>query len=110
MISDSYREITGYEVGTEDDFAYLENYRYGESNDLGEMVSPLAVRAGTVAANYDPQAAIAYSSLWCGQPSVGTSGGWNYTIGVLVNGHTNDAYRYPLNIKNKIYYVCCLRI
>lgn len=71
LISDSYQEITGYEVGTANDLKVLqergsiepiniENYEWTK-----EVVVPMAT--------YSASAAISYSNKWCGNSNAGTS-------------------------------------
>lgn len=78
--SDSYREITGYEIGVAEDIAVLnernlvscDEIQYEVALEECQHEALLDVGVNSLP-TYNPSAAVSYSNTWCGNGNAGTS-------------------------------------
>ncbi len=88
IIGDAYSEITGYEVGTEEELEFLNPEE--EIVELETISSPRNTVQPYAITSYNASAAVSYSNRWCG---VSTSGGSN----TQTPSNYNPAYYYYSN-------------
>lgn len=89
IVGDAYSEITGYEIGTEEELELLKLEEESVEADMvslsDEMVQPYAA---VTQPSYNAYAAVNYSNTWCGVSSAGTSSG------TMTPSKYNPAYYY----------------